>query len=125
MKHVLISILLLTFAASAVWAQPQGKRMGPGMRGQGQSPRMQLAQQNLGLSQEQVEQINTIRRNGGGRDEIRAALTEEQRAMMDAHRAARQGQGGPGNRGNRPGRGYGNRADQTAAPGDSSEPGNG
>lgn len=123
MNRVLISILLLAFTTSAAWAQPHGKGMGPGMRGQ--SPRMQHAQQNLGLSQEQVDQIGMIRRNGGGRDEIRAVLTEEQRAMMDEHRAARQGQGGPGNRGNRPGRGYGNRADQTPAPGDSSEPGEG
>ena len=92
MNRVLISILLLAFTTSAAWAQPHGKGMGPGMRGQ--SPRMQHAQQNLGLSQEQVDQIG-------------------------------MGQGGPGNRGNRPGRGYGNRADQTPAPGDSSEPGEG
>lgn len=125
MNRVLICTLILSFATSAAWAQPAGKGPGPGMRGQG--ARMQHIQQNLGLSQEQVDQIRTIRQNGGGRDEIRAVLTEEQRAKMDQHHAARQGRGGPGNRGDRPrpNDGYGNGSGQAPAPPDPSETGDG
>jgi hypothetical protein len=60
---------------------------------QGNKQRMAHIQQALGLSQEQMEQIREIRQNGGGREEIRGVLTDEQRATMDEHRAARQGQG--------------------------------
>ena len=125
MNRALISLLVMALAASSVQAQSSGKGQGQGMRGPGQGPRMQHMQQALGLSQEQVDQIRSIRQNGGGRDEIRAVLNEEQRATMDEHRAARQGQGGPGKRGNRQGRGHGHGAGQAPAQGDSSETGNG
>ena len=125
MNRALISLLVLALAASSVHAQPSGKGPGQGMRGPGQGQRMQHMQQALGLSQEQVEHIRSIRQNGGGRDEVRGVLTEEQRTMMDEHRAARQGQGGPGKRGNRPRRGDGYGAGQAPAQNDSSETGNG
>ena len=57
----------------------------------GHSPRMAHLQQGLGLSDEQMAQIRDIRAGGGTRDDIRAVLTDEQRALMDAHRANRQG----------------------------------
>ena len=116
MKHTLTSILLLLLLSSTVYA---GNGQGPGMRNAGQQQRMAHIQQSLGLSQDQVEQIREIRRNGGGRDEIRGVLTEEQRTMMDEHRAARQGRGqGPGYRqGNR----GGYRAGQGNPPADSGD----
>ncbi len=93
MKIIPASILLIGCAVAQAQAPSDsgGQAQGPGMRGQG--PRMAHLQQSLGLSQEQVEQIRTIRQNGGGRDEIRAVLTDEQRATLDEHRAARQGSG--------------------------------
>jgi Spy/CpxP family protein refolding chaperone len=125
MNRALISLLILALAASSVHAQSSGKGQGHGMRGPGQGQRMQHMQQALGLSQEQVDQIRSIRQNGGGRDEVRAVLSDEQRTMMDEHRAARQGQGGPGKWGNRPRRGNGNGAGQSPAQSDSSDTGNG
>jgi hypothetical protein len=51
--------------------------------------REQRMREHLGLSDAQVEQIRQIRAEGGGRDEISAVLTEEQRekaAQMRKHR---------------------------------------
>lgn len=47
----------------------------------------------LGLTDEQLEQIRQIRENGGGRDEIRAVLTEEQRALLDEQRRKMESRG--------------------------------
>ena len=41
-------------------------------------------QAHLGLSDEQAEQIKSIREAGGSREEVRAVLTEEQQAKFDA-----------------------------------------
>lgn len=89
MKQAWIGILAVTlFAVTAadVDASPKG---GKGMRGN--APRMAHMQDALGLSDAQTQQIRDIRANGGTRDDVRAVLTEEQRAMMDTHRARRQG----------------------------------
>ena len=51
-----------------------------------------------------VAQISAIRANGGGRDEVRAVLNDEQRALMSEHRANRQGR----QNGSRQGPGYAN-----------------
>ena len=99
-KLVLPSILLLTILAAAAEAG-QGKN-GQGSRGNG--PRMQHMQQALNLSEAQVSQISEIRANGGSRDDVRAVLNDEQRAMMDEHRANRQGR----ENGARRGPGYAN-----------------
>jgi Spy/CpxP family protein refolding chaperone len=106
MKKAITGIVFFTLMATSVHAASEGVEEGPGpkMRGGGNGQRMAHFQQALGLSDEQVAQIHEIRQNGGGRDEVRGVLTDEQRALMDEHRANRQGRGGQG-RG--PGRGYG------------------
>jgi hypothetical protein len=108
MKRLTLSILLLLVLASTAWAGSAGRGGGGngnanaysgananGMRAgsQVQQHRMIHAQQRLGLSEAQMNQIRSIRENGGSREEVRSVLTEEQRAMMDAHRAERQGRG--------------------------------
>ena len=106
MKKVITGMVFITLITTAVHAASESveEGQGPKMRGGGNGQRMAHLQQALGLSDEQVAQIHEIRQNGGGRDEVRSVLTDEQRAMMDEHRANRQGRGGQG-RG--PGRGYG------------------
>ena len=99
-KLIMPSILLLAMAAAA--AETGQDKKGQGTRGNG--PRMQHMQQALNLSDEQVSQIREIRANGGGRDEVRAVMNDEQRAMMDEHRANRQGR----ENGARRGPGYAN-----------------
>lgn len=99
-KLIMPSILLLAISAAAA-ETGQGKQ---GQGKQGNGPRMQHMQQALNLSDEQVSQIREIRSNGGGRDEVRAVLNDEQRAMMDEHRANRQGR----ENGARRGPGYAN-----------------
>ena len=133
MNRALISLLVLALAASSVHAQPSGKGPGQGMRGPGQGQRMQHMQQALGLSQEQVEQIRSIRQNGGGRDEVSGAdhrgglggVSADRLLVTALLRETKQGQGGPGKRGNRPRRGDGYDASQAPAQNDSSETGNG
>ena len=56
--------------------------------------RMERMKAHLELSDEQVGQIQQIRADGGGRDDIRAVLTEEQRAKMDEARKRHGGKGG-------------------------------
>ena len=53
-----------------------------GERGQ----RMTRMQENLGLSDEQMQQMQQIREQGGGREEMHAVLTDEQRATVEARR---------------------------------------
>jgi len=88
MKKTLIGMiaLALILGTSTVSASPSG---GKGLRGD--SPRLSKLQQSLGLSDEQVEEIRSIRANGGSRDDVRAVLDDEQRAMLDTRRARRQG----------------------------------
>ena len=107
MKKTLMGLLVLTFLSSTAFAGPASQGNGQGMQGGGKGQRMAQMQQNLGLSQEQMDQMRSIRENGGGRDEMRAVLTDGQRAKMDEHRAMRQGQGNRP-RGNGQGNGQGN-----------------
>ena len=90
MKKTLLGLLVLVFLSSTTLA---GQASGQGKQGGGKGQRMARMQQELGLSQEQMDQMREIRENGGGRDEMRAVLTEEQRSQLDERRAARQGQG--------------------------------
>lgn len=55
--------------------------------------RMQRMKSHLELSDEQVEQMKQIRADGGGREEIRAVLTDEQARKWDEARK-RHGQKG-------------------------------
>jgi Spy/CpxP family protein refolding chaperone len=50
-------------------------------------------QQELGLSDEQMEKMNEIKRNGGTREEMRAVMTPEQQAKFDAMRSKRPAHG--------------------------------
>lgn len=65
-----------------------------GESGQGRpSPeeRLERMQKHLSLTDEQVSQIREIRENGGGREEIGAVLTQEQRDKMGKHKGKRRG----------------------------------
>ena len=88
MKKALIGMLALAlFAVTAgASASPSG---GKGMRGD--APRLSRLQDLLDLSDAQAAEIREIRANGGSRDDVRAVLSEEQRTMLDTHRARRQG----------------------------------
>ncbi len=120
MKKTITGLVFVALMATAAHAASEGveEGQGPKARGGGNGQRMAHFQQALGLSDEQVAHIREIRRNGGGRDEIRDVLTDEQRALMDEHRANRQGRGGQG-RG--PGPGYGRGPGPAGTPAEDSE----
>ncbi len=86
MKKALTIILGLALASSMALAEkPEGGR------GKGDpEQRLQRMQQHLDLSDEQVSQIRDIRANGGGREEIRGVLTEDQQARVREHRQKRK-----------------------------------
>jgi len=99
MKMVLILILALAVVSAATYAgDNEGNRGGD---------RMARMQEHLGLSDEQMKQIREIRENGGGREEIRAVFTDEQRALMKERRAQMEASGGKGRGGKGHGRGQG------------------
>lgn len=58
----------------------------------GREQRMTRMQENLGLSDEQMHEI---REQGGGREEMHAILTDEQRATMEARRKNNKGNAEP------------------------------
>lgn len=94
MKYFIAGLLLIILLTATAHAKPNGNNHGQGRPGG--SERMARMQQNLGLSDEQVSQIQEIRQNGGGRQEIRAILTEEQLTLMKEHRKNHRGGGGKG-----------------------------
>jgi hypothetical protein len=83
----------LLLASSLAIAEGQGQS---GQHGGGHGgDRMARMQQHLGLSDGQVSEMQEIRANGGSREEMRAVLTDEQRAQADEMRARhRNGQKG-------------------------------
>jgi hypothetical protein len=86
MNKLLIGLLSLTLTSSLALAQPPE---GKGQKGDPEK-RMQRMQERLGLSDEQMSQMREIKANGGGREEMRGVLTDEQRAkakeMRKQHR---------------------------------------
>lgn len=97
MKKVLILILALAVVSAPTFAgDNEGNRGGD---------RMARMQEQLGLSDEQMKQIREIRENGGGREEMRAVFTDEQRALMKERGGRMEGSGGKGRGGK--GRGHG------------------
>ncbi len=72
MKAIILTLGLLMTATSAL-AEREG---GSGDR-DGHRARMQ---QELGLSEDQLQQMREIREQGGSREEMRAVMTEEQQA---------------------------------------------
>ena len=91
MKYILILLLCLSTSAP-VFAQSEQDGQSPPADGgpkQQRAERKALMQEQLGLSAEQIEQMDQIREAGGSREEIQAVLTEEQRAKMDEFRSQR------------------------------------
>ena len=79
MKHLIVAALLVLLSVSAqAQAQPEGKRVG--------ADQLERMQKNLGLSDEQVAQLQEIRERGGSREEVRAVFTDEQWALMQERR---------------------------------------
>jgi Spy/CpxP family protein refolding chaperone len=91
----------IALVSSAALAQPP-------YGGQGQNPRgdpnmrIERMKKHLDLSEEQVKQMEAIRDSDATqwekRDQMRAVLTDEQRAIIEENRARRQGMqrgGGP------------------------------
>ena len=90
-KQILVLVGVLACSSLAM----AGDRGGDGRGGD----RLARMQQHLSLTDAQVEEIRAIRENGGSREDVRAILSDEQRAMIEEHRARR------GERGGRPPRG--------------------
>ena len=67
------------------------KKAGGGKAGK----RLNRMKAHLGLSDDQVAEIQKIRAEGGSREDIHAVLTPEQRAKMDEAREHRKGQQQP------------------------------
>jgi Spy/CpxP family protein refolding chaperone len=86
MKKSLIIILGLALASSMALAEKSQDGRGKGNPEQ----RMQRMQKHLDLSDQQMSQMREIHANGGGREEMRGVLTEEQQAKAREHRQARK-----------------------------------
>ncbi len=109
MKKVIVLVFAVAFAASSSFADGQADKDGSkGQRGGGD--RAARMQKELGLSDEQMQQMRSIRENGGGREEMRAVLNDEQRAIVKERRAKGQGRGN-GNGGKGKGHGQGHPAE--------------
>ena len=92
MKKSLTIVLGLALASSMALAdKSEGGRSPEGGRGKGDpEQRMQRMQKHLDLSDEQVTQMREIRANGGGREEMRGVLTEDQQTKAREHRQKRK-----------------------------------
>lgn len=85
-KLLLLTACVVALTAGGAYAgQGQGKGGDP-------EARLQRMQQHLQLTDEQVQEIRTIRADGGKREDIRVVLTEEQQATWDQHREMKQKQ---------------------------------
>ena len=92
MKKVIVLVLVLAISASSSVAAGQGGK--EGSKGQrGGSDRAARMQKELGLSDEQMQQMRSIRENGGSREEMRSVLNDEQRAIVKDRRSKKQGRG--------------------------------
>ena len=83
---ILTACLAIVFAAGGAHA---GK--GPPMDEAERIARLERMKSHLELTDEQVAEIKQIRAEGGGREEIRGALTNEQQEKWDKHRQAHKG----------------------------------
>ena len=82
----------LALASSITLAQAQDGQQG-GPKAGGKGPGMARMQQELGLTDEQLEQMREIRQNGGTREEVQAVLTPEQQAQAAELKKAHKGKG--------------------------------
>jgi Spy/CpxP family protein refolding chaperone len=108
MKHLIVYALLLLVSSETVHAQSDSEgdgnrqtetqthaqKQNPGQGQPGGRDRIAQMQKNLDLSDEQVRQMRKIREDGGDRRQMRAVLTDEQRALMRERRRQSQGQKG-------------------------------
>ena len=103
MKLIVVTITLVALLAASAFAghgeggksqHQNGGSQGQGEGRRGSGDRMARMQERLGLSDDQVSQMQGIRERGGSREDMRAVLTEDQRAQIDAHRAQRKAQDG-------------------------------
>ncbi len=120
MKKILISILVLAVTSTAAFAGGHEGRQG--------GDRMARMQEHLGLSDEQVAQIREIREKGGGREEMRAVFTDEQRKLMQERRAQMKARGEKGHAGTghgQRGKGHPPVPDQQAGPEQDEDPDSG
>ena len=85
-KLLILTTCLAIFATGATHA---GK--GPPKDEAERAARMERMKSHLQLTDEQVAEIQQIRADGGGRDEIRGVLTDEQKETWDQHRQAHRG----------------------------------
>ena len=123
MKRIIGIVMMVALLAATAFAgnreggerqHKDGDRQGQGEGRQGGGDRMARMQERLGLSDDQVSQMQEIRQGGGNREDMRAVLTEDQRAQIDAHRAQREQQGGEG-------RAHGQARGEAKPPADSDE----
>ena len=89
---VISGALLLAVSLLAAPVLADGHRSG-GPGGHGGADRLARMQQHLQLSDEQVQQMQAIRDDGGSREDMQAVLTDAQREKMERHRASK-GKGG-------------------------------
>jgi Spy/CpxP family protein refolding chaperone len=94
MKNLLALALVMTLAAATALAGPPEGRGDP-------EQRLAKMQQQLSLSDEQVQQIRENHANGGGREGMREILTENQREQFQQMRREHKGKGN--GKGGRPG----------------------
>jgi len=103
LKHIIVIFMLVTLLDATASAghkeyselqHNDGDHQGQGEGRRGGGDRMARMQERLGLSDDQVSQMQEVRERGGSREDMRAVLTDDQRAQMDAHRAQRKRQGG-------------------------------
>lgn len=87
MKALIFTLGLLMASTAALAERDGGEHRGPG------ADKKARMQQELGLSEEQMEQIREIREQGGTREDVHAILTEEQQAkakeLRETHEAKR------------------------------------
>ena len=89
MNNRIIAIALAMASGITLAQAEEGPQGGP----DGKGPGMARMQQELGLTDEQLQQMRAIRQNGGSREEAHAVLTPEQQAKAAELKKANQGKG--------------------------------
>ena len=85
MKAMIISLALLMLATGAVAERESGPHGGD------RAEHRARMQQELGLTDDQMQQMREVRQQGGSREEMQAVLTDEQKVKAQALRKSRQG----------------------------------
>lgn len=81
-KLLVICTCVAALAAGSVFASEGGK----GRNGGDREARIERMKAHLELSDEQVAEMRAIKKSGGGREEIRAVLTQDQQQKWDEAR---------------------------------------